>query len=270
MFKWRKLYARYINLHHRADRRELMEVELNRVGIKADRFEAIFTKGNEWNRFPYQMMFNRTRGAIGCMLSQMEVMKEAKELGVGVMVLEDDLTVGSDATERLDYIEKYVNEKEPDFDIFFLGGTVHCNRSWWHSTPHYGELTTCNCTLNRDGELTDDPRIIRTYGMFSTHAYIVNVKSIEKILKLLNSFIHLSIGIDHALINFQPQLRCFAFMPGIVKQYNAVSDIGQGVTYFENFSKLNGSIENSAYWWQDKMTDFDPTTFNWGEFKNHL
>jgi GR25 family glycosyltransferase involved in LPS biosynthesis len=94
----------YINLAHRKDRREHMEKELGRVGIKAERFEAISTKGPEWNRYPYRVMFNRTRGAIGCALSQMAVMEKAYELGRSCIVLEDDLIFATDCLKRFEYI----------------------------------------------------------------------------------------------------------------------------------------------------------------------
>ena len=261
-FSWCDCHCAYINLEHRTDRRELMEKELNRVGLQAERFEAIKTKDEEWNRYPYQRMFNRTKGAIGCMLSQMAVMQKAYELCKSAFVLEDDLVIATDIIKRLDYIENFINTKEPDTDVFFMGGTVHCP-AWWHREGHEPQLQMCNCTLNRDMERIDDRHIVRVYGMFSTHAYIVPYGKIQKILGLLNEIMEWTIGIDYSLIYHQPNLKCFAFLPGSIKQYNAVSDIGNGTTYFENFSKLNGSIENSSYWWQDKIEDFNPDIFDW-------
>lgn len=268
MFNWRDCYISFVNLPHRTDRLAHMVNELSRVGLSAVKTVGIYP--NEFDRDDprFQMQFRRTPGSLGCWSAQVSIAKKALELNKSGIILEDDLVFASDTIDRLDYIQDYINVKEPNFDIFFLGGTVHCNRSWWHGNPHYSELPTCHCTLERDGELTDDPRIIRTYGMFSTHAWIVNKNAIQKILDLLDSFMQYSIGIDHALINFQPQLRCFAFVPGTVKQMDNLSDIGYGETKFSGFSKLNGSIENSKYWWQDKMTDFDPVTFNWAEYGN--
>lgn len=261
-FKWRELYVAFVNLAHRTDRLDLMTKELNRVGLEAERFDAILTTDESWNREPYQVMFNRTRGAIGCMLSQMAVMQKAYDMGKGAMVLEDDLVIGTDCLKRLDYIENFINTKEPDADLIFLGGTVHCP-AWWHRKGHEPQMQMCNCTLERDFERIDDDYMIRVYGMFSTHAYIVPYEKIPKILELLNQVMSFSIGIDYSLIFHQPNLKCFAMLPGIMKQYNAVSDIGNGaITYFENFSKLNGSIENSAYWWQDLMEQFTPNDFD--------
>jgi len=103
----------------------------------------------------------------------------------------------------------------------------------------------------------------RTYGAFCTYAYVVNVKSIEKILNLFDEHLHTSIGIDWLFIKLQPQLKCFAFVPGSVKQMDNKSDIGTGMTIFSGFSKLNGTVENSRYWYQENMSDFDPNTFEW-------
>jgi hypothetical protein len=255
-------YIAYINLAHRKDRREHMEKELARVGIKAERFEAISTKGPEWNRHPYRVMFNRTRGAIGCALSQMAVMEKAYEFGRSCVVLEDDLIFATDCLKRFEYIDNFIKTKEPDYDIIFLGGTVH-SPAWWHKPGHDPMLQMCKCSLGKDIERIDDERMVRVFGMFSTHAYAVRYGAIPKIISLLHEVMPFTIGIDFSLILHQPNLRCFAFMPGTVKQYNAVSDIGHGITYFENFSKLNGSIENSAYWWQDRMENFNPNTFQW-------
>lgn len=267
MFKWKDLHIAYVNLSHRTDRRERMEAELNRVGLQAERFEAIHTIDESWNRYPYQKMFARTRGAIGCALSQLRVMKEAYSKGKGVMVLEDDLVIGSDVKDRLGYIENFINEKEPETDLIFLGGTVHCNPPWWHAKQHEAMLAPyCNCTLERDMQRLDDEHMVRVYGMFSTHAYMIPYEKIPKIIELIESVMEITIGIDFSLIIHQPKLKCLAYLPGLIKQYNAVSDIGNGaITYFENFSKLNGSIENSAYWWQDLSSSFNPDDFSWAE-----
>jgi len=112
-------------------------------------------------------------------------------------------------------------------------------------------------------------RIVRTYGAFSTYAYFVNVNSILKVFDLFDQYLHESIGIDWLFLKLQPQLKCFAFTPGCVKQMDNLSDIGidkNGTpqqTVFSGFSKLNGTEENSRYWYQERMEDFDPETFNW-------
>lgn len=257
-------HVSYINLAHRLDRRSHMEMELARVGIVAERYEAISTKGPGWNRHPYEVMFRRTPGAVGCFLSQLGVMQDAGEKEKHAMVLEDDLVFGSDTKERLEYINTFLKTQE-SWDIVFLGGTVHVP-AYWH-TGMNRDLWDCRCEIKRDAVCTDDPRILQVFGAFSTHAYIVRRESLAKVVYMLNSVMHEAMGIDWALIKLQPQLKCFMMVPGIAKQIDNQSDIGYGITRFSGFAKLNGSIENSKYWWQDRMEDFDPTTFDWKEAK---
>lgn len=256
MFNWNELYIGYVNLSHREDRRQLMEAELERVGLQAERFEAIRTNGEECDVEPYKVMFQRTRGAIGCMLSQMGVMKIAYEKGKGVMVLEDDLIFATDIKDRLDYIENFVNTKEQDADLIFLGGTVHINPAWWHRTGHEEMLAPyCSCNLGKDAEGIDDERMIRVYGMFSTHAYIIPYEKIPKILQLLNDVMSISIGIDFSLIILQPNLKCFAHIPGSVIQRDNMSDIGNGMTVFSGFATLG------EYWFKDRIEEFNYDNF---------
>jgi GR25 family glycosyltransferase involved in LPS biosynthesis len=255
-------YIAYINLAHRKDRREHMEKELARVGLKAELFEAIKTIDEGWNREPYQVMFKRTRGAIGCYLSQLDVMAGALRCGKHAFVLEDDILFATDFKKRMEYVSKFLKGEE--WDIFWCGATFHVSPPHWHNGIN---PDIPNRNLYRDAECTSDPRIMRTYGSFCTYAYIVRRESIRTVMKMLEEQMATSIGIDFSMIRMQPDLITYAFVPGACKQYNNQSDIGHGITYFENFSKLNGSIENSKYWWQDRMEDFDPLTFNWGECK---
>jgi hypothetical protein len=108
---------------------------------------------------------------------------------------------------------------------------------------------------------------MRTYGCFSTHNWLINKNSVQKVMDLLDSIMHRSIGIDHACIILQPQLLTYTFVGGSAKQIDNLSNIGTGVTMYSNFAKLNGTIENSAYWFTDKISDFDPANFEWGECK---
>lgn len=255
-FEWRLLYKAYVNLLSRQDRDLHMIRELARVGLGAVRYPATSTKGDEWNHPPYLKLYARTPGAIGCMTSQMGVMRAAYALGKGAMVLEDDVVFASDIHERLDYIQKFINEKDPDTDVFFLGGTVHLFPGYWHTNGHYPDMRGfCNCTLNRDAERTEDEKIIRVYGMFSTHAYIIPYTKIPKILSLLDSVTEQCYGIDHAFIMLEPQLKCYAFIPGSVKQIDNRSDIGNGDTIFSNFKILG------PHWFQDRVQDFDYQNF---------
>jgi GR25 family glycosyltransferase involved in LPS biosynthesis len=265
-FKWREVYAKFVNLAHRTDRLAHMQQEIGKLGIIPERFEAIRTTDNSWCREPYITMFRRTKGAIGCMLSQMEIMKEALDRNVDCMVMEDDLKVCQDFPERMDYAERFLNTHP--WDIFWCGATVSVNPPYWN-VANNRELPLAN-PLWRDAECTDDPRILRTFGCFCTYCYVINRDSLLKILNLLDSVMSESIGIDHSMIRLQPQLNTFCLVPGSVFQIDNLSDIGQGVTNFTPFLKLNGTLENSAYVFQDKMDSFNPLTFDWAEAKAQI
>lgn len=259
-------YVSFCNLDHRTDRLEHMNKELLRIGLHAIRQRSFPWKETDYKHAKYRMMYERSPGAIGCLLSQVQVMKKAYEIGLNAMVLEDDLIFATDIHERFDYISKWLEGKQ--WDIVFLGGTFH-SPAYWHKFGESGMRPNVSANLGKDFDHTDDPRIKRVYGCFSTHAYIVNYSSIQKILGLIDKHVHESIGIDHLFLRVEPQLQCFCFVPGSVIQKNNLSDIGRNsdgspaMTIFSGFSKLNGTEDNSAYWFKNLMTEFDPEKFKW-------
>lgn len=243
-------YVAFVNLDIRRDRLTRMTTSLQKAGLGsvAQRMpgmlppEAIAYAGGPKR---LEVMLNRTPGAIGCHFSQVKIMKEALLRKKHAFVMEDDLVFCGDFQKRLEHMDGFLFDR--DWDVLWLGATFHINPPWWHKE------------LGRDAELTSDPRMVRTFGAFCTYAYIVNAESIPKVLAGLDEILHLSMGIDWAFIQMQPRLACYAFVPGSVIQYDNQSNIGKGVTTFSGFKKLG------AYWWADKMTDFDPTTYDWHE-----
>jgi GR25 family glycosyltransferase involved in LPS biosynthesis len=187
-------------------------------------------------------------------------MQEALKAGKSAFIMEDDVVFCSDIKIRLNHIQEFLNKQE-DWTFFFLGGTFHTNPPWWHKEGHSTDLQMCNCRLNKDAETTDDPRIMRVYGMFSTHAWIVNHAWIERVLDFFNTRLHLSMGIDWLTILMQPMVNAYCYVPGCIKQIDNISDIGTGITKFSGFSMLG------PYWWQDNLQDFDPIHYNWAEAK---
>lgn len=249
-------YISFVNLDQRKDRLGRMEKTLKKVGIQAIRTPGILPleyKG-DWRRV--ETMRRRTPGAIGCYFSQLKIIKEALRQEKHAFVMEDDLIFCDDFQKRLLIMEQWASNN--DWDIFWMGATFHVNPPYWHKLD-----------IGRDAELTSDPRIMKTYGAFSTHAYLINRDSIEKILAMLDVELDKTIGIDYSFIQMQPYLCTFSFVPGCIIQYDNQSNIGRGHTIFSNFRKLNGTVENSAYWFQPRMEDFNPTTFDWHECETY-
>lgn len=241
----------FVNLDSRPDRLALMWQTLARAGIHATRRRGMLP--SEYTGSPEQIagMWKRPqKGAIGCYFSQLAIMKEAKDLAKNAFVMEDDLVICADFMDRLAIIEEFCNTHR--WDVIWFGGTFHVNPPYWHKED-----------LGRDAECTDHPRMLRTYGSFSTHAYLVNRDSLPRVLKLLATVQTISWGIDHSFIKVSPRLHTYAFVPGCIIQYDNQSNIGNGVTVYSNFKKLG------PYWFQQKMTEFDPLAFDWHEAKKH-
>jgi GR25 family glycosyltransferase involved in LPS biosynthesis len=264
MKKIENYYASFVNLDHRGDRLQHMFEQLNRIGLNATRTRGMKPEEYKGDFSKVATMFKRTQGAVGCHFSQVQVMKDALARDKHAFVMEDDLVFCEDFAARWDYIQDWMDTNS--WDVVWLGASFHVNPPYWHNKGGSNDRRNdASANLGYDAKLTDDPRIVRTYGAFATFAYLVNKNSIQKIMDLFDEHLHKSIGIDWLFILLQPQLNCFSFVPGCVKQMDSQSDIGDGITRWSGFLQLNGTKENSAYVYQERMEDFNPLTFNWNE-----
>jgi GR25 family glycosyltransferase involved in LPS biosynthesis len=233
---WREIEWWYINLSHRLDRLEHIRRELKKVGLQANRFDAL-RKEDYRGAAENVMEMQHTPNTIGNWLSHTAVIGKARP-GKVVGLLEDDALLCSDMRQRLGYIADCFHEP---WDIFFLGATVHINDPHWHKDD-----------LGRDCEPTNVKHIWRVYGAFSNQGYLINGESSGKILQMMQERMPYSRGSDHALIQIQPQLNCYCFVPGMVFQIDGQSDIGDGITRFSAFRESLGD-----YVWADRLEDFD-------------
>jgi glycosyl transferase, family 25 len=95
----------YINLEHRKDRLLEIQSELEKMNLKAERFNAV--------KAPY--------GGVGCMKSHIEVLKMAKERGYNsVLILEDDFMFLVDRETFWKEL-KNIEAKSIDYDVIMLG-----------------------------------------------------------------------------------------------------------------------------------------------------
>jgi len=246
MFDPKQIEWWYVNLKSRPDRNEHAKAEFAKHNLPVRRMEGFLPEEWPGKQSDVKRMWNRTKGAIGCYQSQLHCVRTVQGSDRVVGVCEDDVCFCDDFPARLEYIAEHVPE---DWDIFWLGATFHCNPAVWHKD-----------TIGRDVETTDDPRILRTYGIWSTYAYLVNGKSVRKILDLCDKHVKDSDGIDHlSMLYLQPVLNTYCFVPGCTWQYDNQSNIGDGITYFSGFQKLG------PYVWSKRMEDFRPDSFDWAE-----
>ncbi len=243
-FRLNTLNSWYINLNTRPDRRAQIKAQLARANVVASRLSA-FRKEDYAGMASDVALMQATPNTIGNWLSHTFLWRTVQDTDQNVLVLEDDAVLCADFRQRLQYLETHLPD---DWDIVFLCGTFHLNPPHWHADD-----------LGRDVELTDDPHLLRAYGVFSNHGYIVRGWSAGKLLRRMKDLMPKAKGSDHALIMLQPELRAYVMVPGAVFQRDSESDIGKGVTRFSLFKSLG------PYVYTERMDDFDPTTFDWHE-----
>jgi FkbM family methyltransferase len=201
--------------------------------IKYEFFDAI-TDNNEYNiNFPKEY----NKGQIGCFLSHYKLLKthnSNKILGI----FEDDVELCDDFLDRFKYIEDNFNL---DWDIFFLSSYYHLNdhKDRWNKSG--------------DFELTDTKYIHRVYGAFTTHSYLVNPKSINKILKLIDENINDTYAIDHVYCaKIESKLNCYSFTPGMANQRVSYSDVDGASKDPNEFKSIIGE-----HYYANNLKDFD-------------
>jgi FkbM family methyltransferase len=253
-FDWRAdSYPMFINLDHREDRRQHIKEQLERVGIKADRVRGVYFHEVEDSKNPkYKRMVDSCKNQLGCYTAHINCLERAYKVGSSALIFEDDAYLCEDFLERMDYIQNFLNNNE--WDVVWFGGTYHLEPTW-HDLPHTnsGNLD-CTCTKGVDVERTDDPRIVRTYGCWSTAGYLVNYNSIPKILHMLEEVVHRSTAIDHSFIMIEPFTKTFAMIPALMKQIDNHSDNYDNINKFSDFAHLG------RQWYADKMEDVDPSS----------
>lgn len=246
-FQGKPLNWYYVNLDSRPDRRKHAEAQFASIGVTPERVRGELP-GDHIGPRKFERMRKRTPGAIGCYVSQRSII-ERGEPGNVVAVCEDDVVFAKDVPKRLEYAAEALPD---DWEVFYLGATFHVPGEWHrrvecHEWAHY----------QADVIPTDDPRILRVFGMWGTYAYFVNGDHAGKVLALLEENCVRSDGIDHNFMILGDKVKAYCLVPGMAWQYDNQSNIGDGVTYFSGFKKLG------PYVWQDYMEDFDPSTYAW-------
>uniref|UniRef100_A0A6C0IFI0 Glycosyl transferase family 25 domain-containing protein n=1 Tax=viral metagenome TaxID=1070528 RepID=A0A6C0IFI0_9ZZZZ len=102
--------AYYINLEKRKDRKAHLENELDKIGIKAERFNAIeLPNGN---------------GALGCSMSHLKCIEKAKQNNWDhILVMEDDITF-LDSELFTKQLNKFLKINKV-WDVILLAGNVY-------------------------------------------------------------------------------------------------------------------------------------------------
>jgi glycosyl transferase family 25 len=195
----------YINLEHRTDRKEYVESELGKIGIKAKRFNAI----------------KMENGAVGCSLSHLKLLQEAVNNNLPhILIVEDDITF-LDPDLFKTQINKFF-ELHDSWDVVLLAG---------NNMPPYENIDeTCIKTS----------RCQTTTGYLVNGHYIkILMQNIKMgLTNLLNKpDDKTNFAIDKFWFILQQSSKWYLIIPLTVIQREDYSDIEKRVTNYENMMK---------------------------------
>jgi glycosyl transferase family 25 len=192
----------YINLEHRTDRKERVEKELLKIGIRAQRFNAI----------------KMENGAIGCSMSHLRILQDAQKNNLDhILIVEDDITF-LDPELFKNQINKFFETHKNDWDVVLLAG---------NNMPPYKNI---------------DDTCIHVSRCQTTTGYIVNGHYIKTLLQnvkiglthLINKPTeHSKYAIDKYWFILQQLYKWYLIVPLTVVQREDYSDIEKRVTNFE-------------------------------------
>ena len=193
----------YINLEHRTDRKEHVESELLKIGVKeAQRFNAI----------------KMENGAIGCSMSHLRILQDAQKNNLDhILILEDDITF-LDPELFKNQINKFFETHKNDWDVILFAG---------NNMPPYKNI---------------DDTCIQVSRCQTTTGYIVNGHYIKTLLQnvkiglthLINKPTeHSKYAIDKYWFILQQLYKWYLIVPLTVVQREDYSDIEKRVTNFE-------------------------------------
>ena len=211
-----------INLRERLDRKEAIIKELESVQIENyEFFDAIrptIEEVNNWNPFYIRNIptwfkkLNKDEtkyriGALGCLLSHLNIIRISKERGYkNVLILEDDtkFTLGKKSSffDKLRQLDGEINRLVNIYGILYLTGN-HAQNSFKIVSPN----------------------IINTRYTFTTGSYIISEKGMEYVLKNINNYDR-EIDVFYAE-HLQQNIPCFCIYPHITRQTESYSDIAQ-------------------------------------------
>lgn len=195
--------AFYINLEHREDRKEHVEKELNNLGIKATRFNAI----------------KMTSGAIGCSMSHLKILEDAKKNKLEhVLIIEDDIKFLNPELFK-NQINKFLELHQNNWDVILLAG---------NNMPPYENI---------DDTCVKVSRCQTTTGYLVNGHYINVLASNVKmgLTHLLNKPDEKSrFAIDKFWFVLQAESKWYLITPLTVVQREDYSDIEQKITNYQD------------------------------------
>ena len=184
-------YRVCINLDRRPERWERVQREFARHGINevhrvAAVDGAVVDVPASW---PYP------RGAYGCLLSHLQVVRKAREMRVpNVLIFEDDVVLDARFQEK---VAACMAELPSDWDMVFLGA------------------------LHRDDPIPVSERIGQVTRAHMTYAYALNQKVFDA---FIDSNSRAIFAVDENNLKLQAEFKCYCFLPNVAWVESLYSD----------------------------------------------
>lgn len=195
--------AFYINLEHRKDRKEHVETELKKIGINAERFNAI----------------RMDNGAVGCSMSHLKLLQNALSQNMDhILILEDDITFLDPELFKIQF-DTFLSRFGTNWDVILLAGN--------NMPPHLQVDDTC----------------IKVTSCQTTTGYLVNGHYISKLMENVKMGLHHLLRtperhVEYAIDKFWKRLqevdRWFLITPPTIIQREGYSDIEKRITNYGN------------------------------------
>jgi GR25 family glycosyltransferase involved in LPS biosynthesis len=205
-------HAFYINLLSRPDRKQHVEEQLQIIGLKAERFNAI--------KLP--------NGALGCSMSHLKCLETAKENKWGhVLIVEDDIKF-LDPNLFKTQLNTFLT-KHNDWDVVIIGG---------NNVPPYQNIDE-TCVRVSSCQTTTGYLVNGHY--FDT--LITNFRTgIKKLLE--NPTQHILYAIDKYWFQLQKKDKWYLIIPLTVTQREDYSDIEKRPT---NYTRVMTDLDKRAF-----------------------
>jgi glycosyl transferase family 25 len=217
-------HAFYINLTSRPDRKEHVEKQLNTIGIKAERFDAIQLQN----------------GAIGCSMSHLKCLEKAKARGLPyVLIVEDDITFINPEL-FINQMNKFL-KRQPSWDVVLLAG---------NNAPPYIKIDDYCIKIKRCQTTTG--------YLVQNHYFDTLINNISSGINLLlkNSLDYEKYAIDRYWVVLQQKDRWYLITPPSVIQREDYSDIEKKRV---NYTKIMLDLDKTAFMKQQQFKKMNLT-----------
>ena len=220
-----------INLDRRTERWRRAEMLCQEQGLLVNRVSAVdgsllTDEAMTELMSPYSRRLHK--GAVGCLLSHVSILKEAYKRGCEVIwILEDDFEIVGDI-HRLPRIVERLSAIDPDWDIFYTdpdGKNIESGNYVPSLGSDFRPDHTAHPPLSYYLTRTPiDEEILRIGQRFCTHSMLYSRKGIEKALHYFTHvYVYSPIDID---IHYIPGIRQYAAATDLVSSRPGPSDTG--------------------------------------------